>query len=193
MNVRKKTTSNSSIKYYKYNKAKSNLTSPEKLEPDVCYTFNVNFDMDKLWGISDTSTFKKVYLAQRKTMSLLFSPYDIKLYPEMSSVGRLHWHGRIKFRSYKDIGMFYSNLRIVLNHMSVELDTIDDDAGWINYTTKGHKYMLALLTELKLPYGYGTTVQQLISKYKEDIKEEEYNDDESEEEDDSQSSHGCEL
>ncbi len=87
-------------------------------------------------------------------------PYMIyELVPELSSVGRLHYHGICIFRKKRDIWLFYSNIYGV-SDCAIEIDTIDDLNKWLTYVTKQESYRF-IFEELLLPYRLRNTKKPL--------------------------------
>lgn len=125
---------------------------PEKIELDTLYTLTLNFDMEKVHKKKAISAFYNVYTEQRQILYDLFGKYTISITPEISTNGKLHWHGIILFKTFTKVGKFYSQLPIYLNLLQMELDTISDIKEWVEYCNKGSNYMRALLATYKLPY-----------------------------------------
>lgn len=71
-----------------------------------------------------------------------FEGYDycsLKLYLEISSQGRLHFHGYIMI---KDIPKFYyDTVPDMVKHASIEMDTIKDTEVWEKYCRKQEEFI----------------------------------------------------
>lgn len=60
---------------------------------------------------------------------------EYTMYPEQSSYGRLHFHGKIQFNNTESIVKFYDLINSIL--YAFEVDTISDMEKWDFYIKKG--------------------------------------------------------
>ncbi len=64
----------------------------------------------------------------------------VKLYPELSPKGRLHYHGIVRFKDYQQVFDWYYSYHKIEGLM-LSLDTIGDDDKWDKYIKKQYKYL----------------------------------------------------
>jgi len=70
-----------------------------------------------------------------------FFPKSIEfdLYGDVSRTGRIHYHGKIRFKTIDAIKKFYLKYIYKLSDkFQIEMDTIDDEEVWDEYCTKSH-------------------------------------------------------
>lgn len=72
------------------------------------------------------------------------------LFPEVSKVGRWHYHGRIEITDTYYFHVYAMPLIKKFSH--IDLDTIEDDIAWLNYCTKDEEIMRPVIEKLGLPY-----------------------------------------
>jgi len=73
---------------------------------------------------------------------------DYKIYPEISSTGKWHFHGTITITDIMNFYLYDVPLMQALG--AIEIDTIKDLDIWLAYCTKQAELMKAYLTPLKL-------------------------------------------
>lgn len=77
------------------------------------------------------------------------------LYPEISSCGRIHYHGYIIFRSPIDIYTFYRTISVIQYHDSnwtLEMKELFDPEVWKTYVLKSSHIMYPVTKHYKIPY-----------------------------------------
>ncbi len=105
----------------------------EFIELNRWYTFTLNMKTPiECLGVSIKRYVKKI-------TKLLHPCCEYVLYPELSCVGQLHYHGTIRFKNTSKVFLFYRSLYGITD-LAIELDTIDDPDVWTRYCTKQIKY-----------------------------------------------------
>lgn len=119
-------------------------SSSLKLEDVDCslwYAITINpSDAHQYWASSDR---QKMYVnwAQQTFYRLLLNT-DYEMYLEISPLGRLHWHGKIRFCNTERLIKFYMHDIHKLNNLSTfELDSISDEKIWDTYCRKQFKIL----------------------------------------------------
>lgn len=122
------------------------------LQNDIAYTFNVSpSDSHQYYRSNSLNRFSDFY----KSTFQLFKKYvldyaDINLVPEISSKGRIHYHGTIKFKdtvSYHLVGAYH-----LQQATNIEIDTIDNLDNWHKYMYKDKTLIMPFIKNLHLPY-----------------------------------------
>lgn len=132
---------------------KKTLLEPESVEPDVLYTFTINYAIEDNRANRNKSFFETFHDQSRAIYDIKHCNY--KIYPELSRVGKLHWHGNIMFKNYAQIALFYAiELPRLMKIAQIEIDTIADTDKWTEYIMKGRKYMTQLCTKIKADYEH---------------------------------------
>lgn len=116
---------------------KVDIVSPEKVQLNVLYTFNLS-------PSDDHQFYNKPDDGRVKSMIRWFTTYVVSLftarvdvYMEISRSGRLHFHGTIEFRNLNEIREFYLHaIHDIVKHSHLEIDTIVDPFIWHNYCIK---------------------------------------------------------
>lgn len=115
---------------------KNKLLKPEEVYEKVAYSITLN-PIDKLQCYSQNSTRRLTtfYEFHYKYLKKILAPFaDYDLWLEISSKGRLHFHGIIYI---KDIISFYlSSVPKLTDDYAIEMDTIDDVLIWLSYCQK---------------------------------------------------------
>lgn len=130
---------------------------PEEVDTNTTYSFSIN--PSKQYETQKTRL-KLIQNDLCKTLSYLGNQkvFSFELYPELSQTGRLHWHGDIKIYNVLE---FYTNLIRIKDHVTFEIDTIDDMTKWNEYKTKGLKYMKD--SGLHLPLTHTTRKDTMLA------------------------------
>lgn len=126
-------------------KPKHQLIAPEEVNPSCTYTFTVS--PREQYTHSKDLTLEK-HLKQILTIINKLGTnkdYYFQLYPELSSTGRLHYHGTIKISNPFN---FYLNVQKVIDDCTMEIDTIEDPDIWKQYQLKQQH----LWKDIKYPY-----------------------------------------
>lgn len=152
MTVKKKYSSSGSNRY--------SCISPELMKTDTLYTFTWNLK-EQPTTISKGRSF--IYLRDYYNMVIrrlnLLNHCSIKLYPEISSSGRFHFHGTIKIN---DIALFMLlDLPFLKEKATYEIDVINDMAKWETYIWKSDHIMKPLCDSFKLPYTWRSGDKQV--------------------------------
>ncbi len=114
------------------------------LNKDLSFTINSAEAFDRL------EPWLNHYMLMMKSYIL---PYIdiIEMYPELSSSGRLHYHGIVRFNNIDQIfGWYFAHHKVVGLNMS--LDLITDKKIWQTYIHKQEKYMSYVLKKVSHPY-----------------------------------------
>ncbi len=115
--------------YPKSYKPLHSLPQLETVSSEIEYTFNLNPSMQY--------KVNRFTMQKKKLFKILDESSDIiyfELYPELSSVGRFHWHGTILI---KNPFLFYRDYVMKLaDHYSIKIDTIEDRKVWDKYSMK---------------------------------------------------------
>lgn len=117
------------------------IMAPEDIEPLREYTFTLNPDDDhQYWAYPDRIDMVKewgIHVIDKLSA-------QISLYIEISRLGRLHFHGTIKWNGSKQVLAFYCNeLHDVLKHGQIEIGNIDSLSEWSEYCQKS-KHIISL-------------------------------------------------
>lgn len=111
---------------------KIDVLDMEKIELNTFYTLTLNKAVLRPTIMENIRDYQKIiarYIQNYASFILL---------PELSKVGKLHYHGMISFESYENIFFFYQNS---LNMgCAIEIDTIKDMDIWYTYITKQKKF-----------------------------------------------------
>ena len=111
-----------------------NLLPIEKVIPNVVYTLTLSINHRICPNL------KLLVNRYRRRLIKTFHPYcTYEVFPELSTIGRLHYHGVIKFDSISSIFMFYRNI-YTIKDIHIEIDTIEDKDIWMKYVHKQSKY-----------------------------------------------------
>lgn len=119
------------------NNPKSGVLDPKLIKLDVKYTFTINPNDDfQYWKENEK---------ERIRMSIKHANYVLSkmscarcwLKMDISRVGRIHWHGTIEFKTFKNLRRFLLEHihDLTLKH-TIEIDTITDEKTWNDYCNK---------------------------------------------------------
>ncbi len=131
---------------------------------DTLYCFNVSpSDAHQHYRSNSINRFNDFY----KSTFSLFEKYvldyaEIDLVPEISSKGRIHFHGTIKFTdsvTYHLVGAYHFQ-----QATNIDIDTIDNIDNWNKYKYKDKSLMSPFLKKLKLPYKITNSAIRKYSK-----------------------------
>ena len=118
--------------------------SPEEVKVGIDYAITINPSDDYQYfksedRLKEFTEFWQIYI---QTLQC-----QIKLNLEVSKLGRLHWHGHIKFHTQKNINMFYINNVHALSLRSMHLiKPITEPEEWNTYISKS-KHMFDVKIE----------------------------------------------
>lgn len=124
----------------------------EKMSPNIKYAFTLNVASDGGGNLGERVAnyiaFCKKYMQHCKFI----------IYPEISKIGRLHYHGYIWFSTYEDIFLFNMNVMPLLateKYGDIEIDTIQQEFGniyWYCYIRKMKHLMKPYMTKNHIMY-----------------------------------------
>ncbi|AXH77524.1 MAG: putative replicase [Cressdnaviricota sp.] len=124
---------NNSNKLRNHGTAPSSAPSPENLQICKWYSFTYNpIDQppqkdDYMYEVFETMNEFRRFMAE-------FVSFESYLYPELSSQGRLHYHGII--RVYDPMRFYLNDLIRLRTFGCYEIDTIEDISIWLLYCKK---------------------------------------------------------
>lgn len=120
------------------NKPKQTMVKPDKACVNTWYTFSIN-PCDDFQFFKERLGSDRIKKA-RNHMEYVLRQYPnihIVLYIDVSSAGRIHWHGTILFPKLQSIRDFYTEMiHELLTKHTVEMDTIKEAEVWDAYCTK---------------------------------------------------------
>lgn len=130
------------------NPTKVSILGPDKVALNIPYTLSINPD-DNYQFFKETGR-ERIKKATNHMVYLLRQYPNIKmsLTIDVSRAGRVHWHGTIIFVHYDNIKDFYLEyIHSILEHHTVEIDTIKDIEVWNKYCNKTiHLYNVTVST-----------------------------------------------
>lgn len=106
----------------------------EKMLPNEPYAFTLN--------VSNIPTNRTIQFRVAYYIGFLkkkFHHCKYVIYPELSSTGRLHYHGWIWFTTYRQIVKFNDQMWEISGDCDISIDTIDSQFGnveWFRYVFK---------------------------------------------------------
>lgn len=119
----------------------------ELCEPGKEYALTLAPSDDKqFWGEcklsqNGLSRVRMFYDQQKVSVYRMLKGYDYKLDLESSPLGRLHWHGRIKFKDDDKIIDFYVNrVPNLIKGYTICVKPIKDDDIWRTYCKKQNRF-----------------------------------------------------
>lgn len=143
--------------------AKVRALPPETLSLETEYTFTLN--LAEMIGVFPVDIDK-----YEKWLSTFFKPIRgmrFRMYPEVSSKGRLHMHGVVSFTRVTAIVRYYEVLFAEQLRISCEMDTIADAQTWAEYVTKQKWIMETYCEKIKRIYEYtNDSVPEMVLKPK---------------------------
>lgn len=118
----------------------------EKVQVGTLYTITVAPSNDhQKWDESERVREFTKYYKTYVFKQLLPNSFAVMI--EISSTGRLHFHGSIKFVSDKEILKFYTyTIHNLLRGNQIEIDTIADLSAWETYCNKQSRFKLGSIT-----------------------------------------------
>lgn len=137
------------------------LPSPEDIDIELPYTFTFNpcdgrqyyYDADRV------ETFMEYW---RTLFDSMFDDIEIDVHLEVSKLGRLHFHGIIKFKNL--LNFYLKDIIKLKNEGTLEIDTIEDGEVWEEYCTK--QKLLNIHYKNKLTEHREDILRQLRSGFK---------------------------
>lgn len=116
---------------------KASIISPDKCTVSSPYTLTINpSDRFQFWSESMDSRIKKAKAHIVVVLNRLL-PAQISLKIDVSRVGRIHWHGVIRFPTILSIKEFYTeDIQSLISEHQVEIDFLPDIDKWAEYCSK---------------------------------------------------------
>lgn len=111
----------------------------ENIVPGYWYSFSINpIDEYQYWRSLAVDRREEMFRNYWKNFFLhQNNSYHTRLFPELSPLGRLHFHGLISFETKEHIKRFYMNDIYTLKlKCTFEIDEIEDLEIWMQYITK---------------------------------------------------------
>jgi len=110
-------------------KPRNVVPKPEKMREGRTYAFTVNPEAQYFDDVD------RIERMRRRIKFLLNSTFiSYRLYMEISSGGRLHFHGYVKVRGIRE---FYNTyLPFIEKHATIDIEEITNDEGWEDYIIK---------------------------------------------------------
>lgn len=119
----------------------------ELCEPGKEYALTLAPSDDKqFWGecklsLNGLSRVRMFYEQQKVSVYTILKRYDYKLDLECSPLGRLHWHGTIKFKNDDKIIDFYVNtVPNLIKGYTICVKPIKKQDGWDTYCKKQNRF-----------------------------------------------------
>lgn len=115
------------------------IVAPEDIDINVCYSLTIN-PSDDFQFFNSSSRLNQ----SREWMEYILFLYGQKIYinifQEVSRRGRIHYHGKIKFKTIEALKTFYvEHLHNLLSKAHIEIDTISNPEEWDEYCRKSDK------------------------------------------------------
>lgn len=136
-----------------YLKRQHQMPDPKILATKVKYALSLNPAAQPFELLTQNESFKgdlKVYTNEILRVIKLYKYSNIRMYPEISSAGRWHYHGWIEFKDIAKFMLF--ELPILKQYFSFEIDTIADDETWNTYVMKCSHFMEEYTKSEGIPY-----------------------------------------
>lgn len=125
----------------------------ELIDEEEWYALTINPQDDYQYWNENTDTRLKMFTDNIKiVMHRILQPCRYELYVEVSPVGRLHLHGKMRFNNKSTIIRWYISQIHKLGKVShFEIDTIEDMKIWDEYIKKQyHIFNIKLTSEDKI-------------------------------------------
>lgn len=147
------------MRKYNNNKPKNMIPNMEDADPDIWYAITLNpakqYDVRRL--NQQYRRLNKIYKVDAKI-------YSLRLYPELSQIGRLHFHGYIKIS--KVFQFYYTVIRKLLEDYTIVIKEITDE-NWDVYCRKQQKLFI---TDLGYEYSFPLVFNHQPRKLPKDFK-----------------------
>lgn len=135
-------------------KPKHTIISPEDIEYNKMYTFTLN--PEKQYYADGITRINKIVTELEKRLMRYLDNISYVLKPEVSKMGRIHFHGIIMFKMDKLI--FYMQcIPVLIEHYTVEIDELKDYDIWYDYITK----QVEMLELYNIPVGNNKILNEL--------------------------------
>lgn len=122
----------------------SRSVSPENISTHANYSFTLNPEV-QYYEIQDgIERFNTWNAHMYKELKRLHGIESLKIWPEISQSGRLHFHGIIKIKDVIEFALVDVPLLIRIGHL--EIDTINDEDVWNKYIRKSIQLMKPLMS-----------------------------------------------
>lgn len=134
----------------------------EDIELGKRYAITINFPKH----YQGSANIKTAYHVQLKELFTLYSfkDFHLILYPELSKIGKLHFHGWIMFTTYMEVVQTYHKL-FNKCHFNIAKNFKEKD-----YEIKASRIMKEVCKHLKQPYKINyNNIHKYINDYKKDL------------------------
>lgn len=138
------------------NKAKFSAPPPERIDPERIYSFSFNPQSQPL--------FERFYNVKLNTLSSWSDEQEqifkslkhasVEICQEISSRGRLHYHGYIKIHNV--IPFYLTSLKHIAHYGTYEIDEINDNEKWAKYVSKQESLMKPYCERNDMHYSIST-------------------------------------
>lgn len=122
-------------------KVKYNCIKPEEVVDNTLYTFSFNPEEQPMFQkfYSMTLNNLKDWSQQQHNILTSLKYCKVECYMEISSGGRLHFHGYIKITD--TVNFFLKTIKHIRHYGTYEIDHITDHEKWSEYVSKMEKKM----------------------------------------------------
>jgi len=121
-------------RYFSPNDGSKNKMPPvHQMCEEKWYTFSYNPEVQPVL-YNGTVEYGDWLMEQRRHLSEYDKTCSLQLFMDISTSGRLHWHGIIKIHNLKNFMIF--TLPLIIKRASTEIDFLTDPVEWHNYCTK---------------------------------------------------------
>lgn len=152
------------------NKGKpTGMIEPKSIGLDIMYAITINPNDDfQFWTDPESERIKKA--TNHLKYVIKHNPnYDFHLVIDVSRIGRIHWHGTIRFKHLNHVRMFYTEfLHDFLSKHHLDMDTIKDPVVWNSYMYKtSHLWSneLTTVSVCKIPIVNKSKIYKDITQY----------------------------
>lgn len=138
------------------NKAPHVLPSPEDVQEGRPLSFNYNPQMQPHHNLGAYAlTEIKDFIEDCYKVFKSCGNCDIKVVPELSRLGRWHFHGWIVINNVMDF--YLSDIHKIINKGTVYVNHLADADGWKDYVYKQHNLMIKISRREDFEYELDTT------------------------------------
>jgi len=124
---------------------KRTLLSIEHISPAVFYSFTISPANEHQY-FNEEERVDKFRKYMKSHMLNRLKDNTFRFHIEVSPAGRLHLHGKFKFKDIASIKHFYlMDINYLMNHNQIEIDTISDMDKWESYMTKQSMYQFGYI------------------------------------------------
>ena len=135
-----------------YSKQRYVSLNLEDIVPNGIYSFTLNPSSQ---FESQETRFSLMYKTIENIFDDFFNTIHVTLYPEISKLGRIHFHGYIQI--IKPLDFYLHIIPKLMKVCTFEIDTYDGNSKWETYITKQKKYIEPECKNYNLPYPMTST------------------------------------